>query len=63
LKPTVYDADVLASVGEGVTVTPVTEVPKVTVPFSVGGTRYCCWFVAAGTIVAGSVHSGVISTV
>ena len=59
LKPTVYVAEVLASVGDGVTVTPVTDVPKVRLPVSAAtGTPLVC---TVGSSSQGTVYSGVIA--
>jgi hypothetical protein len=65
LKPTAYVAEVLARVGDGVTVTPDTEVPKVMLLGSVSKAAappsppgYGIWLVALGAEVGGLVNSG-----
>jgi hypothetical protein len=67
LNPTAYVEVVLAKVGDGVTVTPVTDVPKVMLLGSVSATAavpsppgYCSWLLALGAEVGGFVYCGVM---
>jgi hypothetical protein len=59
LKPTEYVAVVLAKIGDGLTVTPVTDVPKVMLLASVVPAN-ATWLVPLGTLVTGLVCCGTI---
>jgi hypothetical protein len=59
LKPIAYVEVVLARVGDGVTVTPVTDVPKVMLLGSVIPGN-ATWLVLLGVLVAGLVYCGTI---
>jgi hypothetical protein len=59
LNPTAYVDVVLARVGEGVTVTPVTDVPKVIVPISVSPANGT-WVVVPGVVYCGTIVTGYV---
>jgi hypothetical protein len=61
LKPTAYVEVVLARVGDGVTVRPVIDVPKVMVLGSVIPGN-ASWLLLLGVLVAGLVYCGMIVT-